>query len=137
MRIFVDTSVWFSAINTNDISHIKAKKILSGDAELVTSTLVLTESWRLLHQKIHWQAAEKFFGVLRRGAATLEIISMADLESAWLIGQRYSDEDFSLTDRTSFAMMERLQIFDVATFDSDFAVYRFGKTKRGAFQLHG
>ena len=59
------------------------------------------------------------------------------MEDAWAIGQRYPDQDFSLTDRTSFALMERLQIHDVASFDTDFAVYRFGGNKTGAFRIVG
>lgn len=135
MRVFVDTSAWFAAVNGNDIQHERAKAALSGQAELLTSTLVLGETWRLLHQKLHWQAAEAFWRIIRQGAAELETVIAADMEAAWLIGQRYPDQDFSLTDRTSFAMMERLQVLDVATFDKDFAIYRFGGNRSGAFRL--
>ena len=137
MRIFVDTSAWFAAVNGNDAQHARAKSALAGQTGLVTSTLLLAETWRLLHQKLHWQAAESFWRVIRQGAAELETVIAADLEAAWLIGQRYPDQDFSLTDRTSFALMERLQVLDVATFDRDFAIYRFGGNKTGAFRLVG
>ena len=137
MRVFVDTSAWFAAANGKDIQHERAKAALSGQAGLVTSTLVLAETWRLLHQKLHWQAAETFWRIIRQGAAELESVIAADMEAAWLIGQRYPDQDFSLTDRTSFAMMERLQVLDVATLDKDFAIYRYGGNKSGAFRLIG
>ena len=137
MRVFVDTSAWFAAVNGNDIQHARAKAALGGQAELLTSTLLLAETWRLLHQKLHWQAAENFWRIIRQGAAGLEPVIAADMEAAWLIGQRYPDQDFSLTDRTSFAMMERLQVMDVATFDRDFAIYRHGGNKSGAFRLVG
>lgn len=137
MRIFVDTSAWFAAANGNGDQHGRARAALSGQTGLVTSTLVLAETWRLLRHKLHWQAAETFWGVVRRGAAELEAVCAADMEAAWLIGQRYPDQDFSLTNRTSFAVMERLQILDVATFDRDFAVYRYGGSRNGAFRLVG
>lgn len=137
MRIFVDTSVWFAAVNGNDSQHARAKAALSGQAGLLTSTLVLAETWRLLHQKLHWQAAESFWRIVRQGAAELECVIAADMEAAWLIGLRYPDQDFSLTGRTSFALMERLQILDVAAFDRDFAIYRFGGNRSGAFRLLG
>ena len=133
----MDTSAWFAAANGNDFQHERAKAALNGQTELVTSTLVLAETWRLVHQKLHWQAAETFWRVIRQGAAELESVIAADMEAAWLIGQRYPDQDFSLTDRTSFAMMERLQVLDVATFDKDFAIYRYGGNKSGAFRLVG
>lgn len=137
MRVFVDTSAWFAAVNGNDIQHERAKSALGGQTELLTSTLVLAETWRLLHQKLLGQAAETFWRIIRQGAAELEPVIAADMEAAWLIGQRYPDQDFSLTDRTSFAIMERLQVLDVATFDRDFSVYRFGGNKSGAFRLVG
>jgi hypothetical protein len=44
----------------------------------------------------------------RRGfCSVLEPIGAADLERAWAIGEGYPDQDFSLVDRTSFAVMER------------------------------
>ena len=61
MRIFVDTSVWFAAVNGNDSQHARAKAALSGQAGLLTSTLVVAETWRRLHQNLHWQAAESFW----------------------------------------------------------------------------
>ena len=43
-----------------------------------------------------------------------------NLEVAWAIGERFPDQDFSIVDRTSFAVMERLGVRRVAAFDSDF-----------------
>jgi hypothetical protein len=42
----------------------------------------------------------------------------------------------SMVDRTSFAVMERLGI-EVAIFDSDFAVHRFGRDRRRTFTIVG
>jgi uncharacterized protein len=137
VTLFVDTSVWFAAVNANDTQNKRAKSALVNQGTFVTSTLVLAESWRLIHQKLHWKAAESFWSVIRNGAAQVENVIAADFETAWQIGKRYPDQDFSLTDRTSFALMERLQIMEVATFDSDFAIYRMSGSKGGAFRLVG
>lgn len=134
--MFVDSSVWFAAVNEKDRQHHRSKALLIDQKGLVTSSLVLAETWRLLWQKVHWAAAESFWHVIRQGAAEVEDVVSADFEAAWLMGQRYPDQDFSITDRTSFAVMQRLQILDVATFDIHFAIYRFGGNRSGAFRLH-
>ena len=38
-------------------------------------------------------------------------------------------------DRTSFAVMQRLRIYRAASFDNDFAIYRFGPARTRAFQV--
>jgi uncharacterized protein len=65
--------------------------------------------------------------------AVIEPIGMADLEMAWQIGMAYRDQDFSLVDRTSFALMQRLGIDRAASLDDDFAIFRLGPNRRRAF----
>jgi hypothetical protein len=50
-------------------------------------------------------AAERFWDGLRRGVAAIKNVSTADLETAWAIGEMFSDQDFSIVDRTSFTVM--------------------------------
>jgi predicted nucleic acid-binding protein len=56
--------------------------------------------------------------------ARIEAILRADLDAASEIGARFPDESFSLIDRTSFALMDRLGITRAATFNPGFAAYR-------------
>ena len=45
------------------------------------------------------------------------------------------DQDFSIVDRTSFAVMRRLGIDDVASLDNHFSVFRFGPRRRQSFNV--
>lgn len=93
------------------------------------------ETWTLLRYRIRRYAAERFWEGLRGGVAIIEPVGAADLEAAWQIGLSYRDQDFSLVDRTSFAVMRRLGIERTASLDDDFAVFRFGPNRRRAFTI--
>ena len=135
MSLFVDTSVWYAATDRADRSNGRAKEILAGGEALLTSDHVLAETWLLLHHRFHKEAAESFWDGLRGGVATVEPVGGADLEAAWAIGRAFPDQDFSIVDRTSFAVMERLGLDRAASFDDDFAVYRYGRSRRRAFTV--
>jgi len=133
VSLFVDTSMWFAAVDTSDRSNSRAKKILKGGDPLVTTDHVLIETWSLLHHRINPPVAERFWEGLRDGIAVIEPVGLADLEAAWQIGISWRDQDFSIVDRTSFAVMQRLGIERVASLDEHFAIFRFGAKRRRSF----
>jgi predicted nucleic acid-binding protein len=135
MSLFVDTSVWYAAADRSDRSSARAKRILGAGERLVTSDHVLVESWLLVHHRLGVGAARRFWEAIRAGVAEIETVTAVDLEAAWGIGEAFADHDFSIVDRTSFAVMQRLGIHQAAAFDSDFAVYRFGPGRKRSFQL--
>ena len=135
MSLFVDTSIWYAAADSSDRSNARSKAILKSGETLVTSDHVLVETWTLLHHRLERKAAEGFWEVLRSGIALIEAVTLADLEVAWDIGVSWHDQDFSLVDRTSFAVMRRLGIDRVASLDAHFAVFRFGPRRRQSFHV--
>jgi len=135
MSLFVDTSVWYAAADAGDVGNGRAREVLSRGDRLVTTDHVLVETWLLLRHRVHRQAAERFWEGLRAGVAAVESVTSADLEGAWAIGEAFSDQEFSIVDRTSFAVMERLGIRRAASFDDDFSIYRFGRGRRHAFTV--
>jgi predicted nucleic acid-binding protein len=107
MSLFVDTSIWYAAADSSARSNARSKAILKSGEPLVTSDQVLVETWTLLHHRLDRKAAERFWEGLRSGIAVVEPVSVADLEVAWDIGASWRDQDFSIGDRTSFAVMRR------------------------------
>lgn len=135
MSLFVDTSVWYAAADAADVSNRRAKEILSAGEALVTTDHVLVETWALLRHRVHRRAADAFWTAVRGGAARLEFVGPADLEAAWAMGADFPDQDFSLVDRTSFAVMQRLGCHRAASFDAHFSVYRFGARRARGFEV--
>ncbi len=137
MSLFVDTSAWYAAADRGDRSHAAAKRALAAGEPLVTTDHVLVETWLLLRHRLGRQPAERFWDGLRSGVADIEPVVMADLAVAWTIGEGFPDQDFSMVDRTSFAVMLRLGLRRAATFDDHFAVFRFGRQRRQSFEIVG
>lgn len=116
-------------------SATNALRTLSPRVRHSLPRIILVETWTLLRFRIHRVAAETFWDGLRSGVARLECVGSADLQAAWTMGHDFNDQDFSLVDRTSFAVMERLGLRRAASFDADFSVYRFGRIRSKAFEV--
>jgi predicted nucleic acid-binding protein len=118
-----------------DKDNARAKSVLRTTSDHVMSDHVLVETWLLLNSRYHRHAAESFWQGIRHGPVRVEQVTASDLEAAWAIDEAFSDQNFSIVDCTSFAVMERLGISRVASFDDDFAIYRFGRNRDRAFEV--
>jgi predicted nucleic acid-binding protein len=135
VSVYIDTSVWFAAANIRDKHNARAKLLLKEATTRLTSDHVVVETWLLLLRRIHHNAAESFWAGIRQGAAEVVTVIATDFDVAWSITQMFSDQKFSIVDRTSFAVMERLRLNRVASFDDDFAIYRYGRNRDRAFEV--
>jgi predicted nucleic acid-binding protein len=135
MSVFVDTSAFYAAADATDANHARVREVFDGGQPLVTSTLVLAESWRLLSRRLGRGPARAFWAAVRDGAVETVTVGASDLERAWQIAQDFPDQTFSLVDMTSFSVMERMGLARVAAFDRHFAVYRYGPRRDRAFEI--
>ena len=135
MTLFVDTSAFFALADTADRYHVRARELLRAKDALLTTDHVLVESWRLMRDSGGFASAERFWKGVRSGVATVETVITGDLDHAWRIGELFADQDFSIVDRTSFAVMERLGVTSVVAFDDHFSIYRYGPRRDRAFDV--
>jgi predicted nucleic acid-binding protein len=137
VSIFVDTGAWYALADATDRHHEAASQLYrshAGLTPLVTSSLVLAETWTLLVAHLGRSAALTFWDTLRETRIPILVVESTDLEAAWHLVQAFPDQAFSLVDCTSFALMERLGIHDVFAFDAHFLVYRFGPARQRSFR---
>jgi predicted nucleic acid-binding protein len=90
---------------------------------LYTSNYIVAEAHSLVLNRLGRRLAARFLAEIDRSPTTVVRVAEEDERRARDILDRYADKDFSLTDATSFAIMERLGIAFAFTFDSDFAAY--------------
>ena len=135
MTAFLDTSVLYAAFDRADAHHDRARTVLGALQETVVSDHVLAELWRLVRRRFGQAPAEEIVGEVITSGVALEPVNAADVHAALHIGAEFGDQSFSFVDRTSFAVMRRLGLSRVATFDHHFAVFRFGPGRRRAFEI--
>ena len=125
--VFVDSSAFYALIDDRDRNHGAAAGILSRLANeasrLFTTNLILAETHALLLSRLGRQIALQFLDDVDAGNTTVVRVAAGEEQRARAILRQYDDKDFSLTDATSFAVMERLKINAAFSFDSDFSQF--------------
>jgi predicted nucleic acid-binding protein len=119
--------------DSSDSHHQEAKDFYAehaGKSTLVTTDLVVAETWTLLSSHLGRLAAITFWATLRETRSPIFTIEPVDIEAAWHIVQAFPDQTFSFADCTTFALMERLSVLNAFAFDAHFLIYRFGPDKQ-------
>ena len=135
--VFVDTSIWYAAADDGDADRETARSLLAEHAgSLITSDMVLAELWNLVNARVDHRTANQVVAAIAAGIARIECTTLADFEAAEAAAEAFDDQAFSLTDRTSWSLMERLAITDALALDADYRIYRYGPQRRRAFVVH-
>jgi predicted nucleic acid-binding protein len=129
-RIFVDTGAWFAIQTTNDTHHELARRTLpvlvEASHSLVTSNLIVGETYTLLRLSKGYREAKRFLDTLAQSAKLERVFITESLErQAYEILHRNADHPFSFVDATSFALMRQQRIRHTFAFDSHFAAAGF------------
>lgn len=123
--VFVDTSAFLAIKNRRDALHKEAlalkQKVLNTGKSLVTSDYVLDESYTIIRLRAGHRIAVEF-GEELRGSILIRIdyLTPEVIEHAWGLFKRFEDKEFSFTDCTSFALMQRLRLREALAFDGHF-----------------
>jgi predicted nucleic acid-binding protein len=126
--IFIDTAAFLAVENRRDAHHEEALAFravaLERGQRFVTSDYVLDEAYTLLRLRAGHGVAVQFGEDIRASRVLrVEYLTADAIEAAWRIFRAFADKDFSFTDCTSFALMERLGLEAAFTFDDHFRQY--------------
>jgi uncharacterized protein len=123
-QVLVDTSAVYALIDRDDTYHRRAANILRslpqrGLTPLLTNFIV-AECHALFLSRLGADLARDW---LFKQIWPIERVNPQDEERARQIIGRYTDKNFSYTDATSFAVMERLRFGEAFAFDPHFQQY--------------
>ncbi len=128
--VFVDTSAWFAGIAKNDQYNRQAlaekHKLHQNNARFYTSNLVVHETTMFLERKINRREGISFLSYILTDPHVEVIHAAPEIEQeAYQTYRKYLDQDFSITDCVSFAIMKRFGISRAFTFDDHFRTMGF------------
>lgn len=123
--VLVDTSAYYALFDSTDKNHNKAITFLKTNIyPLATTSLVVIETLNLVNARLgHDQAVKIGETLYDNDLTTVFSIAPDDEKKAWQIFRKYADKQFSMTDCTTFALMERLKIKKAFAFDMHFSQY--------------
>lgn len=130
---FVDTSFWIALRYRRDRRHPDARSIwTAGPGALLTTNLVLGETWTFLARRAGHERALQFHAAVTR----LSNLSIRHLDEdveveAWRWLRRHDERAYSFVDSTSFVMMRRLRLRQALAFDGDFSAAGFIEVRPG------
>jgi predicted nucleic acid-binding protein len=124
-RLFVDTAAWIALLDVSDERHQDAMRFWNEfkarPVRFITSDYVLDEAYTHLRLSLGLRAAVALHDFVQGSRAiTVVEVGKGVCQDAWEVFVRYSDKEWSFTDCTSFALMRRLGLGEVFTFDDDF-----------------
>ena len=125
--VFLDTSGFYAALNRKDAAHQEARRLFSQAREerwsLFTTNFVVAETHALILIRRGRHRAGQFLHAIYVGNTNVIRVEERDERRARSIMEQYEDKDFSYCDAISFAVMERLGLSEVISFDVHFRQY--------------
>ena len=137
-KLFVDTGAFYAMADESDGHHEAAASAFAARAtvgDAVTTDHVVVETWMLVRARLGHGAAMRWWDAINAAVVEVKGVSSVDFARARQIARDWPDQEFSLVDCTSFALMERLSIDEALAFDRHFRVYRYGPRRRVAFRI--
>lgn len=123
--VFADTAAWLALINKSDTLHKKAKKVrdslLNHNSQFVVTDYIVVEIANSLSRIPFRESAINLINSMT-ASKNIEIVEIDKevYKEAWELYSSRTDKEWSLTDCTSFIIMNRRRMTEAFTSDRHF-----------------
>jgi uncharacterized protein len=124
--ILIDTGAWYALSDPRERHHGHAaalfRRLTKGEhGRMVTSDYILDETYTILRMRLGIETVKRLRDLLGQSPSIqLVRVSDNDFERSLDLMISHGDKHWSLTDCTSFVLMQELEIGDAFSFDHNF-----------------
>ena len=123
--VFVDTSAWLALANKKDIWHEKARiirdELIARKCKFFVTDYIIIEVGNSLSRASFYKTAVNLIdSIILSSSVEIIWIDMGLFQHGWRYFKKYEDKDWSLTDCTSFYIMNQYNIKLAFTNDHHF-----------------
>ncbi|MBI5186819.1 MAG: type II toxin-antitoxin system VapC family toxin [Nitrospinae bacterium] len=123
--VFVDTAAWLALINKSDTLHKTAKKIrnslLNQNAKFIITDYIIVEIANSLNRiPARESAIHLINSIMASRNIEVVVVDKEVFREAWELYSSRTDKEWSMTDCTTFVIMNRRQITEAFTSDRHF-----------------
>ena len=112
-------------IDAGEADHEACRQVISGQVgPLVTTWPAFTEAVYLLGDAGGWPAQRALWQMMEKNALQLAELSLAAIDRARSLMEKYQDVPMDLADATLVATAEARSLRRIFTLDSDFRIYK-------------
>jgi len=128
--ILLDTGPLVALLSKNDANHERAKRIFAHCAPPLRCCEAVVAEACLLMRKVAPLGPAEVVALGQRGVYEIAIAAREQWPSIATLMKKYADRPISFADACMIRCAEIHEESRIATFDTDFGVYRWGRNRR-------
>jgi predicted nucleic acid-binding protein len=128
--VLLDTGPLVSLLSKNDAQHDRARRIFADCAPPFRCCEAVVAEACFLMRKVHADGPREVVALAARGVFTMAISVDEQWTALGSLLEKYSDRPISFADA---CLIRCAEIYDeprIASFDTDFSIYRWAKNRR-------
>jgi predicted nucleic acid-binding protein len=128
--VLLDTGPLVGLLSKNDANHERARQIFADCAPPFRCCEAVVAEACFLMQKVHATGPAEVVALGARGVYSIAISAEEHWASIEALLKKYSDRPISLADACLIRCAELHQEARIATFDGDFAIYKWARKRK-------